>query len=83
MIQQIMEFAREYARLGSALQEQFDTVLALNINDNNFNTNAARYLTPLLEQLYDICEGVDEPVYEIEQAIEGLDDYMRGGSPFE
>ena len=76
MYEQIMEVARQYSRLGSALQEQVESALSLDLNENNFNPSAHDYVNRFLNELLDAVP--EDESYPVEEALEYLDEYMRG-----
>ena len=78
MYDQIMEVARQYSRLGNALQEQVEAALELNLNENNFNPNAYAYVRGFLNELLDALPTDED--FPVEEALEHLDHYMQGGN---
>ena len=61
-IREILEICKTYSRLGSALQEQLDAAVEMDLNAKNYNPAAERYLVDFLEQLYDYADDSEDVI---------------------
>ena len=66
-IDELLTICKHWSSLGSAIQEQVESAVGMDLNAANYNPNASRYIIEFLEATADF---VDEDVWELIDYVE-------------